>query len=225
MSLGGLMWGSISFIYELYLPSLIPFGYFVFTILNFVGFYFSKNFRVVSGLQVFFSLLLPFLFQWLIGGFVSSGAIMLWGMVALTGAMTFEKLRTSTKWLIVYMIMVIATSLLGGYFRQYSLNLPPEINTLFFALNIGIVSAVVFGLFFFFKYRLEQSIELQIERQRILEERERELNKKNQLMLASEEELRQNSEELHTINESLIHGETELQKSNELLQTSSDELT
>ncbi len=161
MALGGLMWGTISFIYELYLPSLIPFGYFVFTIFNFIGFYFSKNFKVVSGLQVFFSLLLPFLFQWLIGGFVSSGAIMLWGMVALTGAMTFEKLQTSVRWLIIYVVMVIATSLLDGYFRKYSLELSPNINTLFFALNIGIVSAVVFGLFFFFKYRLEKSIDLQ----------------------------------------------------------------
>lgn len=153
MSLGGIMWGSISFYYDLYLPGSIPYAYFVLTVFNFVGFYFFKNFRVASAIQVFLSMLLPFIFQWSLGGFVSSGNMMIWAMVALAGAMTFERLQTTTKWMVIYVILVVVTALLDSFFYdEYALNLSFDINTLFFALNMGVVSSVVFGMFFFFKY-------------------------------------------------------------------------
>lgn len=213
MSLGGLMWGSLSFYHGLYLPGSIPYAYTVLTVLNFTGFYFFKNFKIASIIQVFLSMLLPFMFQWSLGGFGSSGNVMIWAMVALAGAMTFEKLKVTTKWMVVYVILVVITGLLDSYFyEEYALNLPFNINTLFFALNMGVVSSVVFGIFFFFKYRLEQSVKLELEKQRVLEAREKELYNTHQQVLASEEELRQNAEELHAINKNLGKTKIELEK-------------
>lgn len=191
MSMGGLLWGSIAVYYELYLPSAIPYGYTIATVLNFIFFSYHKNFRVARFFQVLMSLCLPFIFQWVLGGFVSSGSIMFWAMVALAGAMTFSRLKSSINWLIMYLCLVLLSSFMDGYFRDnYALDISPEVNTMFFGVNIGIASSLVFGLIFFFRSRLEK--------------RELDLVVTHNELKATEEELRQNSEELQTINESLI---------------------
>ena len=46
MSVGGLIWGSISLAYDLYVPSLIPYGYALLTAINFAYFRYSKHFEV-----------------------------------------------------------------------------------------------------------------------------------------------------------------------------------
>lgn len=198
MACGGLFWGTLSLIHGLYLPSSIPYGYTVLTILNFFTFWLTKNFRIARFFQVFLSLCLPFIFQWMLGGFASSGSIMVWAMIALTGAMTFEQLKSSIKWLLGYIALIIISSLSNGYFRtNYSLDVPDHINTLFFSVNIGVVSTVVFGLIFFFKSRLDK--------------REDQLLETHKTLQASEEELRQNAEELMAINDSLEKTKAELE--------------
>ena len=87
MACGGIIWGSLSASYGLLVPSAIPFGYTILTIFNFSYFRASKNFRRVRFFQVLMSLLLPFMFQWTLGGFVASGAVMVWSMVALLGSL------------------------------------------------------------------------------------------------------------------------------------------
>ncbi len=47
MGVGGLLWGTITFYYELYYSSLIPFGYTFLTLANFTYFRFSKDFATV----------------------------------------------------------------------------------------------------------------------------------------------------------------------------------
>ena len=212
MACGGLLWGTISIMHNLLFPSMIPYGYAVFTAFNFFLFYKTKNFAITRFFQVFISLCLPFLFQWLLGGFVSSGSIMIWAMLALTGAMTFEQLNSSIKWLIAYILLVILSSIADGYFREnFYLNMSQSINTMFFGINIGVVSLVVFGLMFFFKSRLES--------------RELQLMETHHELQASEEELRQNTEELKTINDSLEEAQQELKLALSYEQESKEELT
>lgn len=62
MSLGGILWGSISFYSGLMFQSTIPFSYTIITIFNFTYLYLSKNFKVARFIQILISLLLPFLF-------------------------------------------------------------------------------------------------------------------------------------------------------------------
>src|SRR5207248_3224497 len=94
MSVGALVWGGLSLAFGLILPSIIPFGYLAVTALNLGWFAADKGFRRARVVQTFVSVLLPFLFQWSVGGFVASGAVMLWALVALVGALTFTRPRT-----------------------------------------------------------------------------------------------------------------------------------
>ena len=146
MSGGGLLWGTICVYYSLLLPSLIPYGYTALTAVNLTYFYFSKNFKLVRFIQVLMSLLLPFMFQWTLGGFVPTGAVMLWSMLALIGSLTFQDIKLSVKWLITYLFFTIFSGLIDSRVQQFGLGVSPEANTFLFVINIVVISTIVFGL-------------------------------------------------------------------------------
>lgn len=157
MACGGIVWGSLSASYGRLVPSAIPFGYTVLTILNFSYFRASKNFRRVRFFQVLMSLLLPFIFQWSLGGFVASGAVMLWAVVALLGSLTFQNTRLGVTWLAAYLGLTVFSGLIDSATHRFSMAASPEVTTVFFVLNISIVSAIVFGLTVYFLAKREEA--------------------------------------------------------------------
>lgn len=167
MSLGGLLWGSISLYSGLYFQAMIPLGYGVITCLNFTYLYFSKNFHFSQGLQLLMSLLLPFLFQLSLGGFVSSGAQVIWSITAILGAFTFKHNKSIISWFFFYLILVVLSGLLDRKIQSLHLvDVPQDISILFFTINISAVSFIIFTLFYYFvgserKYResLQENIE------------------------------------------------------------------
>lgn len=149
MSLGGLLWGTLSLLYGLIIPSLIPYGYTVATIINFFLFYHLRRFGLARFVQVFLSLLLPFLFQFALGSFASTGAVMLWALIALVGAFTFEELRHTLYWILLYIALTIALGLIDAN-ASTALSVPTPIKTVFFVVNIAVISTIVSGLSYYF---------------------------------------------------------------------------
>ncbi len=151
MSMGGFSWGSIALAYGLFLQAAVPFGYMLITTLNFTYLYFSKNFRVAQGVQLFITLLLPFLFQVSLGGFVSSGGQVFWSILAILGAFTFKHHRTLISWFVFYIVLIIISGLIDERVTQLELlEVPEGISTLFFTLNIVTLSCIIFALFYYF---------------------------------------------------------------------------
>jgi len=146
MSIGGLIWGSISFFYGLHFLSLIPYSYVILTIFNFTYFYFSKNFKLCRFFQVLISMLLPFVFQWSLGGFIPSGAVMLWAIISLAGSLTFQDIRLGVKWLIAFLCLTIFSGFIDSMLEGFRIEVTPQITTVFFVLNIAIISTIVFVL-------------------------------------------------------------------------------
>jgi Protein kinase domain len=149
MSLGAMVWGGLSLAFGLRRASLIPFAYLVVTALNLGGFVATKSFERARVIQTFFSMLLPFLFQWSVGGFVSSGAVMLWALVALVGALTFSTPRTMWSWLPIYLLLIIASGVFDPAGRR--------LDTAFFVVNFVMISTVVVVLMAWFLSQLAQA--------------------------------------------------------------------
>lgn len=149
MSLGGLLWGTLSLLYGLIIPSLIPFGYSVATVINFSLFYHLRRFGLARFVQVFLSLLLPFLFQFALGSFASTGAVMLWALIALVGAFTFEELRHTLYWIFLYIALTVALGLIDAN-ASTALSVPAPVKTVFFVVNIAVISTIVSGLSYYF---------------------------------------------------------------------------
>ncbi|NUM42413.1 MAG: GHKL domain-containing protein [Leptospiraceae bacterium] len=91
-------------------------------------------------------MLLPFLLQWSLGGFVASGAVMLWSMLALVGSFTFQQSSLSFRWLIFYCLLVIFSGIIDSTVRQHQVNTDANVSVVFFVMNIVSVSAIVVGL-------------------------------------------------------------------------------
>ena len=151
MSTGGLLWGSIALYSGLIVAAMIPYGYGIITTINFTYLYFSKDFKTSQAIQLFISLLLPFLFQLSLGGFVSSGAQVFWAITAILGAFTFKRNNSIIVWFVIYILLVILSGLFDSYIVSLQLiEVPPEISILFFVINICAVSLIIFSLFYYF---------------------------------------------------------------------------
>jgi len=151
MSGGGIVWGSLCLWFGLTMPAVIPYGYTVLTALNFLYFYFSKNFRVVRSIQMTMSILLPFLFQWSLGGFISSGAVMMWATLSLIASLSFQDTKSSVWWLVLFLVLNIVSAVIEPMVNElYNIHLPITWSAIFFVINISVAVAVVFSLVVYF---------------------------------------------------------------------------
>ena len=164
MSGGGLVWGTVAVTADLRLAATIPYGYVVGSAANMAYFAASKNFRRAQFLQILMSLLLPFAFQWTLGGFAPSGAVMLWAMIALLGALTFSEWRSSFKWLLLFGALTVFSGLMDGRLATNATMQPAaELRTTLYVLNIVPISAIVFGLMIYLLVQQEEAIRRQVE--------------------------------------------------------------
>ena len=178
MSIGGLIWGTLSVVFGITVQASIPYGYAVGTVLNFSYFRASKNFETVRFIQVLMSLMLPFLFQWSLGGFAISGGVMLWAMLALVGSLTFSESSSVLRWLVIYLGLTIFSGAIDAAVgERFLVDVTPGVQTLFFVLNIAFISSVVFGLTLYMLLEREKASEARLALTRKNEELEEEISK------------------------------------------------
>jgi signal transduction histidine kinase len=147
MSFGGLFWGTLALVLGLWLESLIPFGYAIVTTLNFALFHRTLAFERARLLQVFISMLLPFCFQWVLGGFHSSGATMLWAMVALFGSLIFSSARHGLIWLGLFIGLTILSAAIDNQVMQLpAAATAGAIRDYAMLANLIMVCGITFGL-------------------------------------------------------------------------------
>ncbi len=160
MSGGGVLWGTISVFGGLFSQSLVPYGYVVVTVFNFLALAKWKNFAIARRVQIAASILLPFMFQWALGGFAASGGMMYWGMVGLVGSLSFDDTKTSMKLLLLFIILTVVSAALDAY---SVLHVPAalggrQLSALFIGLNFVVVSSMVFFLTLFFVQSRHEAI-------------------------------------------------------------------
>jgi signal transduction histidine kinase len=146
MSCAGICWGLIAGLLGLLWPCIVPLSYVAGTVLNLSYFRRSRNFHVVQVVQVGMSLLLPFLFQWSLGGFVASGAGMMWALIALMGSLTFTEARISAAWLVMFLGLTAVAGVVDPAFVRDAAVFDVRITALFFTFNLGSIGAIVAGL-------------------------------------------------------------------------------
>ena len=150
MSMGGILWGTICFIYDLFIPMMIPYSYTIVSTINLYFFYLFKKFPFTRTIQVFISLLLPFLFQWSLGGFIPSGGVQLWALLALVGSISFQSIYQSLYWLLAYVAFSTISFIINNDIPQYEALISEKVSVLFFSINFTVISAIVTGLVLFF---------------------------------------------------------------------------
>jgi signal transduction histidine kinase len=160
MSGGGLLWGALTLALGLVSASIIPLGYVLISVVNLSVLAWTRVFPRARTVQVLISLLLPFIFQAVLGGFVNSGGVMLWAMIALVGSLTLSSARQSRVWLLVYIAMTLLSGMFDAEFAaQAALRSTPGYQRLFFVINICTISSIVFTLGLAITQRQRRAIE------------------------------------------------------------------
>lgn len=180
MSTGGLLWGAICLYHDIYIAAMVPYAYILITLMNFTYLYITKNFKVSQNIQIIISLLLPFFFQFFLGGFIASGGNVLWSVIAVFGSFTLGDKRKSLVWLFLFIALMIFSGLVDSYAKPYDIGLAESYIIGFFVINFIFVIGIIFSLNYYFvsteeKVRLElqESLKKLEETQNILIESEK----------------------------------------------------
>lgn len=130
--------------------SNLPFAVQLLLVGNLLVYLKTLDFRVFRVVQLALFLFTPFVAQWSIGSFITASGISLWALLAPIGAILFIGPRESAAWFFAY---VFLTVLSGGfdYYLADSLivpanTVPLRTTAVFFALNFGGVSTIVYLL-------------------------------------------------------------------------------
>ena len=96
------------------LPSsaAIPFAYQVASLVTLAVFARTKDYRFFRASQLVLMLLLPFLLQLSLGGYVASSAVSLWALVAALGALFFYSAREAMPWFVAFIGLTVVAGLL-----------------------------------------------------------------------------------------------------------------
>jgi len=204
--LGSLVWATLSLVYQLYWVAIFPGVFLLVTLANMHYLYTTHNFKVVRFIQVFAGMVLPFVYQWMLGGFTATGAVMLWSLLALFGLLAFTKIEHATYWIILFVVLLIISAIVD---HKVMINTPPVLNDestqkFFFTINIGFI-----GILSFFMIRTYVIINVNRHKENKL------LNTQKEELVFKNKEIRQKNEEILTINEQIKNQQEELHHLNQ----------
>ena len=158
-SIAGLVWGSIYLVFGEWQAALLPFAY---SILSLPSLSLRRHVRrldVLIRFQLVLIMAIPFLLAVVLGGYVGSGGVVLWSLLGPIGAFLIGGQRGAVRWLVVYLALVVLVAVLAPYVTVEN-ELPSAVILAFFVLNVGSVSAIAFGLLYYFTGENRRVLEL-----------------------------------------------------------------
>jgi guanylate cyclase len=172
-AIAGLLWGAIYYYYGAKTASVIPASYGVTSFLSLLIYRWHKNFQIFRAIQLALILLLPCLLHLALGDFVSSSAVIIWATFCPLGALAFQNTRAAGYWLLVFIFFVVSVFFLQEKFVTDNTELPEELVSLFFVLNISAVTVLMFYLLRYFVNQNDK-VKEQLKREQALLEVEQE---------------------------------------------------
>lgn len=160
------LWGLLYMAYDEPRAASIPWAYAVSAVASLVHFGFTRNLRFFRTTQLLLILVLPFLLQLSLGGFVSASAVIIWSLLAPLGALALTGRRAALGWFGAYVVLVI-----GAQVIQPSLDLdnslPSSLVAIFFVMNIlGATGVAFFAMRIFVRLKDEATAQLAVEREK-----------------------------------------------------------
>jgi guanylate cyclase len=91
-------------------------------------------------------LLAPTLSMIPLGGFLDSGGVGLWGILAPLGALVFSDVRSAVRWYVAFLVVFLGSGIVGEIVGPLAKTLPVWFTSTMLALNIAVGGAIVFTL-------------------------------------------------------------------------------
>ena len=124
---------------------LAPLVYFAVLLGSIVVFSRTRNFPWLLRVGQLDILLAPTLSMIPLGGFLASGGVGLWGMVAPLGALVFSEVRSAVRWYVAWVVVFLGSGIAGEAGPGLS-PVPTWFTSTMLALNIVVGGAIMFTL-------------------------------------------------------------------------------
>lgn len=144
MSLFGGTWAVAYLLLGRPTAAAIPGGYAVVSSISLALFLVTRRYGIFRFSQILFMLFLPFLLQWVLGGFVYSGAVAAWAFMAIVGALIFHGPNAAIGWFAGYCGLMILSAVFDERFTAGARPFPGSIEKAFFAANLLGLTGLVF---------------------------------------------------------------------------------
>jgi len=127
-------------------PAAIPFTYQLVSIATLAVYARTKDYRFFRFSQLLLIILLPFLLQWSLGGYVASSAVSLWALVGAFGALFFYNPRQAIPWFALFLTLTVISGFAEPLVAQHAAAIPTAVRDAFFVLNVVGVSVTAYLL-------------------------------------------------------------------------------
>jgi adenylate cyclase len=124
----------------------VPLAYFAILLAAIVVFSRTRDFGrflLVGQVAILFA---PTLSMIPLGGFLDSGGVGLWGILAPLGALVFNDVRTAARWYVAYVVVFLGSGIAGELLGGVSPAVPEWFTSTMLALNVTVGGAIVFTL-------------------------------------------------------------------------------
>jgi adenylate cyclase len=136
---------------------VVPFVYFAVSVASLVIFARNRDFQLLLNIQLIDVLVTTTAGQMLVGGFLPSGGVGLWGILAPLGALVFLDVRRAVRWFGAFLVVFVLTGLAGEILFTDA-NLPTGFTSTMLALNIIGVASVAFALLASFAHQRNEAL-------------------------------------------------------------------
>lgn len=137
--------GVTMFILKLYLPFFIMLVSTLVYITTFVGFYNTQNLKLYTRINVYTIYANVFSLHVVMGGFIPSGGLMMWGIIPLIGELGITRdMKQATIWFFLYTILIFSGIVFYKDIASFTPDMPLEVTTTLLVINISGVSILIF---------------------------------------------------------------------------------
>jgi len=164
-----IFWGVVYWVLGEHLAAAIPWLYTGSVVVSLVFFAATGRYAAFRFIQLLLILLLPFLLQLALGGFVGASAVIIWSLLAPLGALAMAGRGQAVVWFVAYAGLVLVAPLVESYL-EVEASLPASAVAGFFIANIVAATGVSFFALHYFVGQKDHAFDM-LEMERAKSER------------------------------------------------------
>ena len=150
------VWGTVYLALDSWV-GVLPFIYLAVSIGSLVLFARNRSFRLLLVIQLLDILLMTAAGQMFVGGFLPSGGVGLWGILAPLGALVFLEVRRAIRWFVIFVLVFLLTGIAGEVLIRDA-DLPIWFTSTMLALNVIGAGAIAFTLLARFAHQRDTAL-------------------------------------------------------------------
>lgn len=146
------IWSLSYYLMGLRLSAFIPLIYVAVVFPFIVLFSFTKNEKILVNVQLIAIFLCPVAMQWLAGGFMKGGVIILWSFLAPLSALIFYDIRKARLWMGLVVAAIVISARFNDYFDKFGEQIGQSQKILLDTMNLaGATLVIYFAIQYFVK--------------------------------------------------------------------------